>query len=225
MSESQTALKFPTFLKESAKELSRRLPESLFMGIILSSLLLQSFPLGVLALACFELLGIQSLFAGASMALSGTGKLVPNADCFYGVPTKASLSLFQRFLRQSAFPSGPIFFISGLMAYNIWSAITFREELDALAEKQPEWKARIPIAVVLGILLTFTYVIWTVANGCETTMTAIGSVLLGTVIGVALCMLHAKLFGKDSVNMLGLPLLIEKVDVKDPLYVCGSTNS
>lgn len=225
MSESQTALKFPTFLKESAKELSRRLPESLFMGIILSSLLLQSFPLGVLALTCFELIGIQSLLAVNSMALSGTAKSMPNPECFYGVPTKASLGLFQRFLRQSTFPSGPIFFISGLMAYNIWSAITFREELNALAEKQPEWKARIPIAVVLGVLLTFTYVIWTVANGCETTMTAIGSVLIGTLFGISFCMLHVKLFGKDSVNMLGLPLLIDVTDTNDPLYVCSTTNS
>jgi uncharacterized membrane protein YccF (DUF307 family) len=46
------------------------------------------------------------------------------------------------------------------------------------------------------------------------------SVFLGLVTGILLCALHLKIFGKEAINIIGIPLLYEKTADGSPLYIC-----
>lgn len=197
-------------------ELFRSMPDSLFLGTAIFSGITQNFPLGILVLAMLEISVIQRLFGGFLGSIT-SNEATPNAKCLPGIPSPYQLSIVSHILKQSAFPSGPVFFISATLAYIIGSTLNFRDELKELAEKEPEWNARIPLALTFSLLLLVCFVIWRYVNGCDSVLTLLGSALFGLPIGGLVYLIHVYLFGRNAVNFLGVPLLADS----KPTTVCG----
>jgi hypothetical protein len=198
-------------------ELFRSMPDSLFLGTAIFSGITQNFPLGILVLAMLEISVIQRLFGGFLGSITSNEAGDPNAKCLPGIPSPYQISIVSHILKQTAFPSGPVFFISATLAYIIGSTLNFRDELKELAEKEPEWNARIPLALTFSILLLVCFIIWRYANGCESVLTLLGSALFGLPIGGLVYLIHVYLFGRNAVNFLGVPLLADS----KPTTVCG----
>ena len=58
------------------------------------------------------------------------------------------------------------------------------------------------------------------ANSCEIVGIATMSLLMGGFLGSLLVLQNWMLLGKDSVNLIGVPLLRERTAEKKPIYVC-----
>lgn len=190
-------------------ELFRSMPDSLFLGTALFSGITQNFPLGILVLAMLEISILQRLFGGFLGSIASNETDAPDAKCLSGIPSPYQLSLVSHILTLSAFPSGPVFFISAVLSYIIGSTVNFRTELKELAEKEPEWNARIPLAVTFSVLFLVCFILWRYANGCESVLTLLGSALFGLPIGGLVYLIHVYLFGRNAVNFLGVPLLAD----------------
>ena len=127
-------------------------------------------------------------------------------------------------LSQTIFPSGPVFLVSGVIAYILSSTLNFKKELDELGMKEPEWKMRLPLSFMFSFLLLVLFVFWRFANSCDGAVTLLGSVVAGLVTGGIIFLIHVYLFGRDSVNFLGIPLLADRAATGAPLYVGVKVN-
>ena len=191
-----------------AKHLFQILPEAVFVFLVLFSILTQNFVL------IFAVIG-----KGVGYFTDGSNLSV---GCEAGFPTSvssyATLSLFRSLTQGLSFPSHSIAVISTLIGYLLSSLITYSKELKQLGGG---WELRIPIAVTLSFLTLTAFVLFRYIAGCEGFGTIVGTLILGLGIGTALMFQNLNLFGKESVNVLGIPTLESRTIGGKPLYVCA----
>lgn len=208
-------------LTPAVQDLFRSLPDSLFLGTGLFALITQSFPLGILFLAMAEAGLLQRLLGGLVGAVQPNEK-TPGSDlCLPGIPSPYQLSAIGSLMTSTAFPSGPIFFVSAVFTYIIASALNFSEELKELGQKESEWNARIPLSLTFSLLFLVVFLLWRYWNSCDDVLTILGSLVFGSVAGGLIYLVHVYLFGRDSINFLGVPVLADKTATGRPLYVCS----
>jgi len=218
---SELMQKLTGFLHPGPTEFMRSLPDSLFLGTSFLALLTQNFPLGILVFAMTEFAVLDWLLTSV---LSSVGKNSGNVDsdmCLPGLPSPYQISILGHLYPQTEFPSASILFIASTIFYTMASILNFRDELKELGQKEAEWKVRIPLSMVFSTILLLCYVFWRVAYGCDGVVSALGSVALGAIFGGIVYLLHVYLFGRNSINFLGLPLLADKAEGGHPLYVCA----
>lgn len=202
-------------------DLLRSGPDSLFLGTGLLAMITQSFPLAVYTLAMAEIGILHQVISGfVGMLQDNTGKS-GNDICTPGLPSPLQISPVGRLLAQSAFPSGVIFFMTAAVIYSISSVQNFKPELDELGNKEPEWKTRIPLSYTFGFLFIFAFLLYRIINDCDGILSSLGSVIIGAITGFIIYILHVYLFGRDSINFLGIPLLADRAANGKPLYVCA----
>jgi len=202
----------------------RSMPDSIFLGSSLFALLTQNYPLGIFVLAMMEF-GLAQRVFGSLFGFIQNNTTKPTSDlCIPGIPSPYQISAIGKLLSVTAFPSGPIFFMSAVFSYTIVSIMNFSSELAELGKKDPEWKSRIPICLTFSVLFFLLYTGWRLIYSCETVPIILGSALFGVVIGFLIQTIHLYLFGRDSINFLGIPLLADRAANGDPLYVCGKPN-
>jgi len=200
------------------------MPDSIFLGSSLFALLTQNYPLGIFVLAMMEF-GLAQRVFGSLFGFIQNNTTKPTSDlCIPGIPSPYQISAIGKLLSVTAFPSGPIFFMSAVFSYTIVSIMNFSSELAELGKKDPEWKSRIPICLTFSVLFFLLYTGWRLIYSCETVPIILGSALFGVVIGFLIQTIHLYLFGRDSINFLGIPLLADRAANGDPLYVCGKPN-
>ena len=211
------------FLENFAKPLSNDimlgLPDSLFVGSAFFSLFTQSQAYGFLTLAMVEFIAVYNILAKFSNFVS-TGASDP-IKCLPGYSSLFQLSILSCFTKQSSFPSGPVFFVGAVYAYILASIISFSDEYNYLGEKNADWKSRIPMSVIFGTIFLFGFIAWRFMNSCDNIVPMIGSLILGIVIGTIVQRVHYSGFGEDSVNFLGVPLLLDRAADGKPMYICS----
>lgn len=208
-------------LSPAFTDFMRSLPDSLMIGSSFFALLTQNFPLGILVLAMIELTITHKLVGGFIKGVQGGNTHISSDLCTPGIPSPYQISMVGTLLSETTFPSGPIYFVSGVLSYILASTLNFQQELKELSKKEPEWNARIPLSMTFGILFLFAFVFWRFANECDGAVVALGSVVFGLLAGALLYLVHVYLFGRDSVNFLGVPLLADKAAGGRPLYACA----
>ena len=213
--------KLTNLIHPGPREFMRALPDSLFLGTALFALLTQSFPLGILTFAMMEVGILDWCLAGVLGSIQNNKTPVNSDICLSGIPSPYQISILGHVYPQVEFPSTPILFIASTLFYTLAGILNFREELKELALKEPEWAARIPLSIVFTTLLLLFYVTWRVVYSCDSTLGALGSVVLGAIFGGVIHLLHVYLFGRNSINFLGLPLLADRAADGTPLYVCA----
>jgi hypothetical protein len=208
---------FPAF-----HDFMRSLPDSLLLGSGCFALVTQSFPIGILVLAIAEISLSHKLLGGFISGVQGGNSHIQEKDvCRPGIPSPYQISIIGQLLAETTFPSGPVYLISGTIAYILASTLNFKNELKTLGEKEPEWNARIPLSFTFGLLFLVLFSAWRYANGCDGAVAVLGSVVFGLVIGYLIYILHVYLFGRDAINFLGIPLLADKAAGGRPLYACA----
>jgi hypothetical protein len=199
----------------------RALPDSLLLGSGLFAIFTQNFPIGILVLAMMEWSVLTWLLVGVTGSLENNTESVNKATCFPGIPSPFLVSFVGELYPKVSFPSIPILFISSTLFYILQSVMNFTEELKELGNKDPEWKMRLPLSVIFTSIILMGFVFWRVLNSCDDVTIALGSVGLGAVFGGLINLLHVYLFGRDSINFLGLPLLADRAANGGPLYACA----
>ena len=218
---SEISTKITGLIHPGPTEFMRSLPDSIFLGTSFFALLTQNFPLGILVFAMLEFSILSWLLAGFLGSIQNNKTSVTSDMCLPGLPSPYQISMLGHLYPQITFPSIPILFVSSTLFYIMSSIINFREELNELGQKESEWKIRIPLSIIFSTLLLLSYTFWRVSISCDSVTSALGSVGIGAVFGGLVYLIHVYLFGRDSINFLGLPLLADRAAAGRPLYVCA----
>ena len=212
-----------------AKHLFQILPDATFVFISLFSILTQNFALGTLTISLIESLLAFTLFGKGVNYFIGEAMTSGNVErpdgCQAGFPSSihsySTLSIFSNFTT-TPFPSYPIALLSTLIGYVLAALFQYSPEMTQLGSS---WQLRIPIATTCSFLVLTAFVLFRYIAGCENLGIITGTLIIGLLMGTLLAFQNRALFGKEAMNVLGLPTLHTKtVDGDKPLYVCEKSS-
>jgi hypothetical protein len=213
-----TSLKLKTAYANTSpnllKELIFMFPDSILYGSFLLSLITVSYQHTIFFISILEslliLYGIQSI-----------------TSFLYGSSISANLCkpmLYKHtfehiFIRPSANnPSYGVYLITFAAAYLLSSFINLKDELEALSTDKYMRQYNISVGSIVCFILLYLFL--RLINNCEAAPNAIMGLLFGAIIGYALISQNVLLFGKESINFLGIPLLRNKTESGEPIYIC-----
>ena len=205
------------------REVIRLIPDGLFVGTGLFALMSQNFPVSILFLTLFETLlitvGLQNLFGYISFP-----DVIPKGDamgpkCISGFqsPTLQTLSLFFKMGATSAFPSPPIFVFTTGVIYVLSCLQKFIPEMESMG---PGFSARFYMSIILSLLALAIISIYRFMTNCDSMGIIILSILLGFILGLSLCQQNNLIFGKESINLMGIPVFANMTADGKPIYIC-----
>ncbi len=205
------------------REVIRLIPDGLFVGTGLFALMSQNYPVTMLFLTIFETLlitvGLQTLFGYISFP-----DVVPRGEamgpkCMSGFqsPTLQTLSLFFKMGATSAFPSPPIFVFTTGVIYVLSSLANFKSEMEGLG---PGFSARFYMSIILSCIALAIISIYRFMTGCDSFGSLVLSILAGFVLGIVLCQQNVTLFGKEAINLMGVPVFKNQTADGKPIYIC-----
>jgi hypothetical protein len=206
-------------------EMMRIFPDGLVISSGLYALLTISFPFSIFfgsmveATAIFHAIRYSTSYLGIA-PMSATGSSVTHI-CRTGFtkPTTSllSMSMFGTEELKNPFPSSQIYMLSVASAYLFSTLNTQAKELSALG---PSYSARYYISTIFLTVLLFLFVCFRIAYGCESFPVVIMSVPIGIIIGALLVQQNLRLFGAESINLIGIPLLKSRAASGKPIYIC-----
>ena len=208
------------------REVFRLLPDGLFLGVGLFALLTQNYPLavlfGTLAETLFITLGLQRLFGFLDMAATAPTEGSQTRVCTSGFqsPTLETLSLFFKLPFKSALPSPPVFVLTTAISYVLVAMQGFQKEMSELG---PGFSTRYMVGIFLSLLLLFIVTLFRFLSGCEGVGILILSILFGFFMGLLLAWQNTTMFGRDSTNLLGIPMFTNRTADGKPIYICPQT--
>jgi hypothetical protein len=112
-----------------------------------------------------------------------------------------------------------MFFLSGFVAYMVGAMQQFAREIKSLGG---EIETRTNTALILSFLFIMAMMMFRYNYGCEAFGTLILSGLFGSMVGYLLIYQNKALFGRDSVNILNLPMIVSATEMGKPMYVCAA---
>lgn len=205
------------------REVIRLIPDGLFVGTGLFALMSQNYPVAMLFFVLFETLlitvGLQNLFGYISFP-----DVVPSGEsmgskCISGFqsPTLQTMSLFFKMGTTSAFPSPPIFVFTTAAIYVISCLQKFIPEMEGLG---PGFSARYYMSIVLSFLVLFIVATYRFLTKCDSFGIIALSIVGGFVLGLVLCQQNTLLFGKEAINLMGVPTFTNTTADGKPIYIC-----
>lgn len=199
-------------------EVNRLLPDSLLFGSLLLYILTHNISFGIFSLFLVESTLFHKLIALGFNKAVGQTPVTKDAKCYPGFRTPR-LEV-ERMISSNQYPSIGTYSLSAISMYLGLSMNSFRDTLDTMG---PEWTARFGVAI--GFIVTFmtVFLLARILKGCETFSESMVAILFGTLVGGLSFLFHSKVFGKESVNFLGLPFLVDKSSKGEPIYVCTSS--
>jgi predicted membrane channel-forming protein YqfA (hemolysin III family) len=120
------------------------------------------------------------------------------------------------------YPSYGIFSIASMAAYLGFATNEFADVLTAMGEN---WKTRSMVAYIFMALIVVTFILTRIfLSECDDTLGEIMiSVSLAVIVGALFYYMNRSLFGKESMNLLGLPTLDSKDKNGNAIYICAAT--
>lgn len=205
------------------REVIRLIPDGLFVGTGLFALMSQNYPIAMLFLTLFETLlitvGLQNLFGYISLP-----DVLPNAaavgrQCVSGFqsPTLQTMSIFFQLPVKSAFPSPPVFVFATACVYVLSCMQSFINEMEELG---PGFSTRYYLGIFLTIITLSIVTLFRFLTRCDSWGVLATSLLAGLMLGLALCWQNKTLFGKEAINLLGVPYFTNTTADGKPLYIC-----
>lgn len=216
------------FIVANLQEQIRILPDSIIFGSLFVALLTQSYSTVMFAVAMLEagVAGglLQALFTYMDILHTAPANPDKPSSCVSGYTTPTLETLFSICKDKlcsgkisSGVPSYPVYFLATAISYVVGTMYTQKQELEALG---PAYAARFYIALFASFLLLVLVTFYRMANGCDTLGIILFTLLFGFLIGIALVYQNTYLFGRDSTNLTGVPLLRERTRDGKPLYIC-----
>jgi len=211
-------------------EMMRIFPESLVIVSGIFALITISFPFGILfgslieATAIFHAMRYVTSYLNI-IPITDTGAASFRNICRTGFtdtnmnPSLSSISQFGSWTTGSLnpFPSPPIYMLSVASAYLFSTLNAQSKELEALG---PAYSSRYYTSMIFLTILIFLFVCFRITYSCDSFAVSIMSTLFGLFIGMLLVQQNKRLFGAESINLVGIPLLANRTANGRPIYVC-----
>jgi hypothetical protein len=199
------------------------LPEGLFVGAFLVGLLTHNMALLMLtgAMIVFRMVG-----TGLGSFLKGTlGAMIPlRGEGVVGACEPAAIMLSKlnsvnSDVRAAALPAQSLFFVVAVIFYSVSNIYKFKNELHALKRDDV-----LPVSGVFGLLIISLYVLWRMKSGCDSKEVILISVLVAAAVAYGVSAIFESLFGRQSINMLNLPLLVKEDIGVESVASCSAPN-
>jgi hypothetical protein len=201
----------------SMNEMNRLMPESLLFGSLLLYILTNNMSFGVFTLFLFEAslshMGLSKLL-GSYTTISPDRK---DQSCYVGFRTPRLA--VDRILMKDTYPSLGTTVMAAVATYLAQAMTEFKETLDTMGTA---WGSRWTVSIALLSIFMAIYLIVRYATGCDTGTELFIATGAGIAIGFLFYWINSSLFGKEAMNFLGLPYLVDKDTEKEqPIYVCS----
>jgi len=193
-------------------EIGHLAPVILTMGTLLLATVTMNYSIFMFGVASIEAIiaksAIGKLGGYLITPIGGVSETQP-AECksyFQNTAPFRFRSLVGKGLRDD-FPNSPLFFITFASAYCIQSLLLFTNECSELG---PQYSNRPYIAILAAAMLIILYSLYMVVYGCDSPLIIFFTVIVGAIVGFLLCQQNYILFGKNSVNLLFVPVLAKR---------------
>ena len=210
------------------QEMIRIFPDAVFWGVGVLSLSTLSYSYGILFASLVEAVCIFLIFKGVNNSLgiidTDSGSDSSDRSCkssLAGVSLE-SVSVFGE-PGQISFPSSHIFMLSFISSYVLSTIVAFKKELEILGKTYGEgYDSRIFFSVVSFSIIMFISMAYRLFYKCDNFSVIAFSLLIGVVSGILVVQQNSLLFGLESINLLGVPILRSRTATGSNLYVCSS---
>ena len=206
-----------------AAEVMRIFPDSLVMASGIYAAIMQSFPYAVLfgslveATIVFRLLKYMATYLNMTGPMGNSHKSICRSGFTGPTSTVESLISVNTGPIGVGFPSAPLFMLSTASSY-IFTTLNYQtNELSALG---PAYSSRYYISAIFLLLIVTLFFIFRLAFNCDGFGVLIVSTAVGLFLGYMLVQQNVKLFGEQSINLIGIPLLENRTVKGEKLYVC-----
>lgn len=196
-------------------EIQRLLPDSLLFGTLTMFILTGNTTWGVLLTFLVELLLSHSVLAAAFQAYQGPQKLQGSLACRPGF--RHPRFDFTRFFIRDRYPSVSTYALSAIASY---FAMTIHYFSDTLRAMGSEWAARVTVAYIFTGLFVTSILGIRMLYGCESWTELILAVIFGALSAAFFFNINFAMFGPEGINILGLPLLVDKSSQGNSIYIC-----
>ena len=201
-------------------------PAIFTLGSLFVAIFTLNYPVFILSLASGEALLLQRVIKGVSTYMAtaegideskSLGKDPKCKSRYEGSASTKFKGLLDNGISAS-FPNSALYFLSFASAYCIQSMSFFSQET---YERGYSYSVRPYIAYISAGLSILLFSTFTLMYSCDTPLGVILSVVLGLLIGFAICYQNYLLFGKAGVDILFIPPLVSRSGMD---YICVSTN-
>lgn len=200
-------------------------PVIVTLGSLFISIATLNYPIFLFSLASGEALVFQKVLSGVSSMMVTSDDIKDNKDIGKGSKCKSvyegSISTKFKYLLANGignpFPNQSLYFLSFASAYCIQAMLFFTKEC---YERGSSYSTRPYLATVGTSLFVLLFSIYLMVYNCDTMLGVVMSIVVGLLIGFILCNQNFYLFGKQGIDMLFIPPLIERSGMD---YICVST--
>ena len=210
-------------------EATQLLPDGIILASALFALATLSMPFGLFfgtmveSAFIYKALAYMGSFLNVNYpagAATTTGTPAGGRQCRTGF-TLQDLNTLSMFKGPSdsvpSFPSAPVFMVGTAAAYLFGTLQAQSKELEALG---PAYSSRFYVSLFSLSALVLLMILYRTSQGCE----SFGSILitfpLAIFLGLMLVAQNRRLFGEESINLLGIPLLRNRAANGKRLYIC-----
>jgi hypothetical protein len=204
----------------SLDEIQRLIPDSIMFGSLFMYILTQNISFGVFALFLFESMISHRIIAWGFSQTVGNSRSDIALKCRPGFRTPRFE--VDRIFARNTYPSYGMYSITSMATYLGLSVGSFKNTMDSMGG---DWGTRYPVAVAFIIALLSLFILVRYLRGCDSLSELLIAGVFGALIGFAFYFVNSALFGKEGMNFLGLPYMVEKQKDGTPIYVCSTTTS
>lgn len=212
------------WITEAAEGLLQIFPDAIFWGTGFIAFITLSYPFGVFFVSMIEgtaiYHGLNILNESLQIVSRNT---LSSGKCRTGFAdvTLRSISIFEREFRPN-YLSASLFITSYIAAYIVGILIYLKDELEILGDSYGEqYSIRKEVSIIFFATVIFILMSYRLYNGCDSAVNIVVSVLLGFMFGALVIYQNSRILGKQSLNLLGIPLLRKRTAEGDDLYVCS----
>ena len=207
-------------------ESMRLFPDAIVIASGIYALLVQSTPYGVFFGSMLEATVIFRLIKSFATYVNITGTFAPSygsntSACRTGftnpTATMEMMTLFGREPLGIAFPSAPLYMISVASAYIFTTLNKQSKELQALG---PAYSSRYYSSAIFLLMIVTLFIAFRLFFQCDGFGVLMMSMIIGLFVGTLLVQQNERLFGAQSINLIGIPLLRNRTADGKKLYVC-----
>jgi hypothetical protein len=114
-----------------------------------------------------------------------------------------------------------MFFLAAILSYLLNAIQNFGREIKSLSG---DLKQRTGIATAFSFLFILAMLMFRYSYKCESFGTLLLSVILGAIVGALIVYQNIAIFGRDSVNVLNIPMIQSSLESGKPMYVCAPSD-
>jgi len=201
-------------MSELVLEALNLFPDGILFGSFLMGLTTLSVPHSTFFLSIIVSLFILNGFQNLSQFIFGGS--IDKESC---KPKLFKYTFEQLFVNPSAnAPAYGMYIVSFACSYLANSLYNLKNELEVLdTSVMKQYYISITSLIVVAVL----YLFFVLTNQCNSISSASSGILIGSMVAMIIVTINIQVFGKDSINFLGIPLLRNKTVDGKPIYICS----